>query len=718
MAQGWLHHARNRQGAGCRQECMRSVMAAAAAALVVVAVLSVPARALGDTTGDERTLELVTPAEPVGASVAGVKAISADGTDVVYASAGPMPGARAGDLEATNLAARGADGWANTPLSYPYATRETWTFAAEDPIRPVVFDSDFEPLIWVSPVPLVPGAPPEDRLGIYRAQPDGALSFLADAGKEGKFIAASEDGSRVLFSSESHLLPADAGRQAGASIYEVDGSEERIVEVDSAGNLISTCGSESEAPMELAGDRFFFVSHSSGCASRSLVYMWNGHEAVDISASQCTRSDCDGPARASFVGATPNGSSVFLVSEQQLTNEDHDESSDLYRYDVRSGALSLISTEIAGATGSVGRSGPVRVSWYVSVYFTATGRLLPGQGSEKGNLYFADASGLHLVAPTADVGEFQISQNGHVALFETPAGLEAGDTDGRSDVYLWSASTGTLTRLSKGKLSDNGEFDARIVSPLESQAVFLEPRPAFYRALTDDGGEAFFSTAEQLLPQDRNEVADVYGWSHGELSLISSGTGSYPAEFAGASSDGRTVLFKTAASLLPADQDGGARDLYAARLGGGFPSSAPAAPPAGCGDGGCPPTPRSRLSRQAPESTRTNVRSEQGRLDLRHVDKHAGIGISRGRPLKVWVRVPAPGRVVGEAKMRAGGRSRVAARGVTGAIHAGGVLLSMHVTPAARARLRRLRVLRVRLILRQGRQRLRRELTVRLGRSR
>jgi len=709
-------------GVACGLRRVKRGTPAACLLLLVVAVLSAPAQAFGDESGSGRALELVTPAEPVGALVGGVQAISADGARVAYTTAGPLPGASAGDLEASNLAVRGSDGWAGSPLGLPYETRTVTLAGLFNSIRPLAFDADLEPLLWLSPAPLAPGAPPEGHAGLYRVQPDGSLAVLADMGTEGEFIGASADAEHVVFSSKDHLLPADAGRLEGKSIYEVDGSEERLVDVDSEGNLLSSCGSvvDKAGGVSVSGERTFFTNPvgSRSCSQPRQVYLrQGGHETIDVSASQCTRSDCNAPASASFAGATPSGSSVFFTSSQQLTNEDHDERRDLYRYDVDGGALSLVSGEDVEATGAV-KEGDVEVSADGSrVYFAARGRLLPGEGSEGENLYLADSGGLHLVAPTGvQADQLQISRDGRTALFETSAALEAGDTDGRSDVYLWSADTGTTTRLSAGPGSGNGDFDARISSPLASQAVLI-PHPGAYRALTEDGQEAFFSTDEQLLPQDVNEATDVYEWSHGELQLISTGGGEDPAEFAGASPEGQTVLFKTAASLLPADRDGGARDLYAARVGGGFPAGAPA-PAAACGGGACPPAPRPRLDRQAPASAGPAAPTGHGRLALLRIARHAGFSVARGRPLKLRLRAPAPGRVRGRATMQVGGHLRVAARGVAGAIRAGGLVLRLRATRAARARLRRRRVLRVRLALGLGEERILRGITLRLGRRR
>jgi Tol biopolymer transport system component len=699
---------------------MRPVAMTAAAGLLFIAALSAPAQVFGNVPGHERAWELVTPEESVGADIGGILAISNDGSRVVYVTAGSMPDAPSGDLEPTNLAIRGDDGWSNSPLGFPHSSKVLNLSALFNPSRPLTYDADLEPLLWTSGEPLFPGAPVEGHIGIYRVQPDGTLALVVDLGEEGEdggtFIGASEDASHVVFTSNGHRLPGDAGRLSGRSIYEIDGSGERLVDVDSHENPLSTCGSAvSPVGVSRPGTRIFFTNPapSEPCAQPSQVFLREGSETVDVSASQCTRVDCNALASSTFAGATPDGSSVFIVSSQQLSNADHDELPDLYRYDVGDGSLSLISEENPGASGAA-KDGFVQASVDGSrVYFAAEGRLLPGQGLEGGeNLYYADPGGLHFVAPIG-IGEekFQISGDGRIALLETTAALEAGDTDGRSDVYLWSADSGEMTRLSKG----NGAFDAHIVSPLTSQALLgITFYSETYRALSENGDRAFFSTAEQLLPADHNEVTDVYEWADGELGLVSSGTGNEPAEFAGVSPDGQTVLFKTAASLLPNDRDGGARDFYAARIGGGFPFESPPAPTE-CGAGACQPTPRQRLVRQAPLSSRTSAKAKQGRLSLLHVDGHAGASISSGGPLKVKLQVPAPGRVFGQASMQAGGHSRVVARGDAGAIHAGRIDLDLQVTPGARARLRRQRVLRVRLVLRQAQQHLDRELTLRLG---
>ncbi|HWM55899.1 MAG TPA: hypothetical protein VNO20_10980 [Solirubrobacterales bacterium] len=124
-------------------------------------------------------------------------------------------------------------------------------------------------------------------------------------------------------------------------------------------------------------------------------------------------------------------------------------------------------------------------------------------------------------------------------------------------------------------------------------------------ALSSDGSRLFFESFEALLPRDSNGRADVYQWeapgtgtcsteapafsppNEGCLSLISTGESGQDTELVDASADGRDVFILTGSSLLP--QDFGLRDIYDARVNGGFP--APAADPPSCEGEACQGTP-------------------------------------------------------------------------------------------------------------------------------
>jgi hypothetical protein len=96
-------------------------------------------------------------------------------------------------------------------------------------------------------------------------------------------------------------------------------------------------------------------------------------------------------------------------------------------------------------------------------------------------------------------------------------------------------------------------------------------------ALSDDGSRVFFSTAQQLVPQDVNNKEDVYEYDvpSGTVHLISSGTGADDSWFLDASANGDDAFFTTSQQLVGWDNDQ-QYDLYDARVGGGFPDPPPA----------------------------------------------------------------------------------------------------------------------------------------------
>jgi hypothetical protein len=104
-----------------------------------------------------------------------------------------------------------------------------------------------------------------------------------------------------------------------------------------------------------------------------------------------------------------------------------------------------------------------------------------------------------------------------------------------------------------------------------SNAVFatlanrITPDAGPVRAMSNDGSEVFFDTADPLVSRDGNKTLDVYEWHNGAISLISSGEDPAPSYFLGMSPDGSNVFFGTHAKLAPEDTDTYG-DLYDARV--------------------------------------------------------------------------------------------------------------------------------------------------------
>jgi hypothetical protein len=123
--------------------------------------------------------------------------------------------------------------------------------------------------------------------------------------------------------------------------------------------------------------------------------------------------------------------------------------------------------------------------------------------------------------------------------------------------------------------------------------------PEYQSRYLSDSGRLFFNGADALVPSDTNGTEDVYEYeppgvggctsasvsfsarSGGCVDLISSGTAREESAFMDASESGDDVFFMTSAQLSKQDTDT-VRDVYDARVGGGFPE--PQAPPACEGD--------------------------------------------------------------------------------------------------------------------------------------
>ncbi len=116
------------------------------------------------------------------------------------------------------------------------------------------------------------------------------------------------------------------------------------------------------------------------------------------------------------------------------------------------------------------------------------------------------------------------------------------------------------------------------------------------RVLSEDSTRVFFDSKDGLVPQDTNGVQDVYEWEQdgtgscqqqaGCINLLSGATSTSDSSFVDASANGDDAFFVTRAELVPQDIDQ-LGDLYDARVGGGF-AAPPAASPA-CESEACLP---------------------------------------------------------------------------------------------------------------------------------
>jgi hypothetical protein len=681
-ARNW---ARGRRATAAISSALTGVLLACAATATAAPVPGTPDPVAPGVPGYGRAWELVTPSGVTPARlIAGAGfanpayALSPSGDRLAYETVNASSDASYGVIFATAMAERRADGWVSTPLDAPYPGLTTLfpTLFNEEGL--LAFDPEVRTSIWGNKLPA-----PASGLGLFTRAADGTYAPLGRIGEAGKsrFLGASRDLRRILFVSSDHLLPADAARAAGQkSIYELFNSELHLVDVNDDGSLISTCGFESAPAFRFTADgqRVFFGSKPA-CGARERVYLRAGGHTTEISASQCTLPDpqCGPEKDVGVIGATPSGSVAYLVTEQRLTNDDTNELQDLYSYDVASGDLTLLTPRPPSSTFSP-FSFNVRPSSDGSRVYITVGGQLTDEDTPGGNLYLADGQGLHFVASLSGSWRTQASTDDRYVIFETASQLAPEDTDESADIYRYDAVTDSYKEISTGlDGSGNGAFNAS----LEESGADISQR-------------IFFATAEPLLSQDHNELEDVYEWTEaGGLGLVSAGTPGFGAEFLKSTADARTVLFRTQATLVPRDRDGGELDIYAARVGGGFPESAE---PAGCGAGGAcevanPGTPH-----------RTPPVAGAGGPFI----GVAPIGAAARRQLvakgstTLLLEVSAAGRLTAQGKARVGGHGEIVATGAAVAKAAGPVRLRLRLTKVGRRSLTHGRDLRVKLTLR------------------
>ncbi len=651
-----------------------SVMAAgvATAALLPGTPLEVEA----GVPGHGRVWETVTPEDVTTAYLDPKEEeayVSSSGERVFFRTYGLLPGApEQGAIASPAFATRAAGGWTDSWLPSPY-------YATYPELAGV--NSDLSQMLWR-------GELPNGEPALFRSSLDGSFATLISTPPEMQtiFVGTSEDLRRVFVSTTAHLLPEDAER-SGASLYEVDDGGIHLVDVDSEGQLLSKCGStvnqvggSEVAPGTVSqnGHRVFFTTKletGSDCSfgTTKVFLREDGARTVEISASQCDLADCGEEGGVGFVGATATGSSAYLTTNQRLTDDDTDSAESLYRYDVASGKLTLLtpsSAELRSPRDISPSSDGLRT------YFVAD-----KEGST--DLFLADADGLHEIAPItiATGSPLQVSASGRYAAFVTLAALDSRDSDASPDVYRYDADSGSSVLISAGSAGGNGSAGASFFSEVpfktETQLKLPPNRPA--KAMSEDGGEIFFETQESLLPEDHNGVSDVYEWDEGSLSLISSGAGETGSTFVGSTPDGSTAFFETADTLVPRDRDGSELDLYAARIGGGFPEPSPVS---GCEGQACRNTVAAPPPRPTTRSAKRLKRIEVGKPGAAARRRMATTG-----KIDLLIEAPRRGTLHAKARARVGRRSSVVAKAGVKVAKPGPLDLRMGLSAAARARL-------------------------------
>jgi hypothetical protein len=420
-----------------------------------------------------------------------------------------------------------------------------------------------------------------------------------------------------------------------------------------------------------------------------------------------------------YQGASADGSVSVFTTPRQLVGSsadpgDTDSTEDLYVYDSTppAGQPSLIQASAGEVTAdhpTIGAGADVRGVVDIAadgsrVYFVAAGRLTADAAQGANNLYVFERSDAHPAGRIAFVavltpgptptssengagdsdlwyprelsqsigkpayalpfydtsGAGRVAGDGRYLVFEAQAALLAEDGDTFEDIYRYDAVAEELMCLT---CSGDGSEDALLYG--RRVAVAYPDYVQQHRIASEDVSAIVFTTAESLAAEDTNTAYDVYEWRGGVLRLISAATGDDGVVPAGRdtgaagpsiSPDGDTIFFVTRASLLPADINNGGYDIYAARVGGGFPLAASRAAcdalAGDCQGGGSDPASNTRRTTQP--SAGDAVATPRARLAI-------------GRPsAKALRRAAVSGRLAVTIRMSGPGIARVSAVGRVG----------------------------------------------------
>lgn len=578
-----------------------------------------PDRTFTTPTADPpaRVYEQVSPVEKNGVDVKTVSElgfrVAPDGEAIDYLSNGSFGDAPTSLFYTNYRADRTADGWFSTPIDIPQKNSGDLRFGG------VIDQSeDLSHAFESSREALAPGAV-AGRFNFYlRDNETGNLAFIYSRTEcflcpfePNQRIPGSSDYGRVAFLDELALTPG-APDNGLNKLYEFTEGTLKMASLAPDGTpspeQVNYPQLSSRSRIVSAdGSRVFYALgvDTAGNGSTGL-YMREGDDLpVPISESQ-RAGDPPGAKPALFQGASRDGSIVYFVSSELLTDDatpyvvsSGGDLGFLYRYEVETGDL----TNITPITDPGDVNGPELESYPVTgvssdgetVYFRARAKLSPDATKGSSNLFVWDSGELAVAASEdpslALTKPVSLSPNARFAAYETydePTGYDNvnhvacpfdsgahGFGDRCKVVMVYDKATDTFACAS----CDEGgppAMDAQMGIGDESNPV-------------TDSGQVFFNSYDRLVPGDINGKQDAYEWQAGEQRLISTGTATTDSRYFSASRDGKNVFFTTDQQLVGQDKDN-LVDLYDARLGGGIPSQNPPAPAPPCSGEECQPS--------------------------------------------------------------------------------------------------------------------------------
>lgn len=332
------------------------------------------------------------------------------------------------------------------------------------------------------------------------------------------FQAASSDGSRVFFTANAGLTSSSSA--AGVDLYEYDLNTQRLSDLSVDANSADTNGASVAGVLGISedGSDIYFAAtgqllEGSGGAQENtqatnetsgetnIYFAHEGRLSFVGTVTQAETSNESGSGSDVLTDfnnwsarVTPDGRHLLFVSKTDVTGYDNKDAmtgepdAEAYLYSAETGEAVCVSCDPSGAP-------PVSVA-EVTPFGTVFKQPFPIRSLEA----FPEAtSGV----PRA------LSEDGDRVFFESPSPLSSLVEPGQNNVYEWeSEGVGSCTTSSATfSASSNG-----CIYLLDSGAseTIAQPEAARFLDATPSGDEVFIDTAAQLVPQDADNLTDVY----------------------------------------------------------------------------------------------------------------------------------------------------------------------------------------------------------------
>jgi hypothetical protein len=288
--------------------------------------------------------------------------------------------------------------------------------------------------VLVSHLPGDPTAPAPDGASPVRAY-NGHSDNIAH-----EYVYGAPDGTAAIFRS-TDALTSDAPSDSSQKAYRYDVATGTVSYLAGVDGVIGTASDDAQ--------RFLFENDTQ-------IALWDHGTVTTVALIQGT------PGNFSPARTTASGSSFVFSSIAPIAGFNNAGSwVQIYRYDVAQDKLTCLSCPPDGITPS----GDAHLS----------SQDAPDQPTEPA------------VAPRGElIPSRGMSADGGRVFFDTPESLVVRDTNGKRDVYEWTAQGVSL--ISSGRSQDN----------------------SFFMDNSADGDDVFFATAEGLDPADFDGGYDVY----------------------------------------------------------------------------------------------------------------------------------------------------------------------------------------------------------------